>query len=79
MANDKELREKADMIAKDKIGFYVHFAIYIVVNLFLFVQWFVITDGEGFPWVITTTIGWGIGIVAHFIVVYISVSKTRKS
>jgi len=71
MTTDEELREKASQIAKDKTGFYVHFFIYILVNIFLFVQWYWITGGTGFPWVITTTIGWGIGITAHFLGVFV--------
>ena len=71
MVTDEELRKKAKKIAKDKIGFYVHFIIYIVVNAFLFIQWYWITEGEGFPWVLTTTIGWGVGIVIHFLAVFV--------
>jgi len=37
-----------------------------------------ITNGEGFPWVITTTLGWGIGIAAHFIGVFILPPHTEK-
>lgn len=71
MVTDEELREKARKTAKDKIGFYIHFIIYLLVNTFLFVQWYWITGGEGFPWVITTTLGWGIGIIAHFLAVFV--------
>jgi hypothetical protein len=71
MDKDKELRKKAKKKAKEKTGFYVHFLIYILVNAFLYAQWYWITEGEGFPWVITTTVGWGIGIIAHFIGVFI--------
>ena len=78
MASEEELRDKAREIAKEKIGFYVHFLIYVLVNLFLFVQWYWITSGVGFPWCITTTLGWGIGIVAHFVVVFIISHPTTK-
>ena len=78
MASEEELREKAREIVKEKIGFYVHFFIYVLVNLFLFVQWYWITNGEGFPWFIPTTLGWGIGIVAHFVVVFIMPPRTTK-
>ena len=65
----------AEKIVKEKRGFYIHFIIYLIVNILLFVQWWYITGGEGFPWVITTTVGWGIGIVAHFIGVFIIGAK----
>ena len=79
MTTNKELQEKAQNIAKEKTGFYIHFAIYIIVNLFLFIQWWYITGGEGFPWVITTIGGWGIGIVAHFIVMYMEIKEHQKT
>lgn len=66
-----EKSEKAKVFAKERRGFYIHFIIYLLVNIFLFIQWWYITGGEGFLWVITTTGGWGIGIIAHFIVVFI--------
>lgn len=71
MAKEKELSDKAQIVAKEKRGFYIHFVIYLLVNLFIAIQWWYITGGEGFAWFITTTAGWGIGIVAHFIVVFI--------
>ena len=77
MVSDEELRKQARKIAKDKIGFYVHFVIYILVNGFLYAQWFWITEGTGFPWVIPTTVGWGIGIIAHFIGVFVIEPKSR--
>ncbi len=78
MVTDEELRKKAKKIAKDKIGFYVHFIIYIVVNAFLFIQWYWITGGGGFPWVLTTTIGWGVGIVIHFLAVFVIGPQSEK-
>lgn len=75
MAKDEELSEKGKLIAKEKRGFYIHFIIYLVVNTLLFVQWWFYTGGEGFAWVITTTGGWGIGIIAHFVVVFILSKK----
>jgi len=71
MAEDKEFSEKSNKIVKEKRGFYIHFIIYLIVNISLFIQWWYITGGEGFPWVITTTAGWGIGIIAHFIGVFV--------
>ena len=37
MAKDKEIYDK--VIAKEKRGFYIHFIIYILVNLGIFAQW----------------------------------------
>ena len=77
MESDEELRKIAKKRAKDKIGFYVHFIIYLLVNSFLFAQWYWITNGTGFPYVIPTTVGWGIGIIAHFLVVFVIEPKSR--
>lgn len=71
MVTEEELRNKAKKAAKEKTGFYVHFIIYLLANTFLFIQWYWITGGEGFPWVLPTTIGWGIGIAFHFAGVFI--------
>jgi len=71
MAENKEMNEKSIELAKQKRGFYIHFIIYLIVNILLFIQWWYITKGEGFPWVITTTAGWGIGIIAHYIGVFV--------
>jgi hypothetical protein len=72
MSNDDELRKKAAKRAEEKIGFYIHFAIYIMVNIMLWSIWW-INGGTGtYPWPIWATIGWGIGITAHLIGTYAS-------
>ena len=75
MVAKEEIEKKEKMIAKEKRGFYIHFIIYILVNIFLYAQWWYITGGEGFAWPITTTLGWGIGIIAHFLVVLFMAKK----
>ena len=63
MATDEELMKEAQKRAEAKVGFYSHFAIYIVVNLFLVgVWWFA---GDGFPWFVFVLFAWGIGLVGH--------------
>jgi hypothetical protein len=73
MLNEEKIGEKT--IVKEKRGFYIHFIIYILVNIGIYAQWWYITGGEGFAWPITTTIGWGIGIIAHFIAVFVLLKK----
>lgn len=70
--NEEELRTRAEKIARDKLGFQVHFAIYIAVNLFLIAIWYFTTTpfGSVFPWFIFPLFGWGIGIVGHFLGIY---------
>jgi hypothetical protein len=71
----KEEVNSDNVIKKEKRGFYIHFIIYILVNIFIFAQWWYITGGEGFAWPITTTFGWGIGIVAHYLAVFVFLKK----
>jgi hypothetical protein len=64
MPTDEELRQIARQTAEKKAGFYTHFAIYVVVNLFLIAIWYI--TGAGFPWFVFILFGWGIGIAAHY-------------
>jgi hypothetical protein len=73
MVEEKEINDK--VIVKERRGFYIHFIIYLIVNIGLFIQWWYITGGEGFPWVVSTTGGWGIGIIAHFLSVFVLKKK----
>jgi hypothetical protein len=49
-------------------GFYIHFAIYLATIAMLFTI-NLITSGLSFPWFLFPAMGWGIGIVAHFMAV----------
>jgi uncharacterized protein (DUF486 family) len=70
MASDDELRKKARKIAEEKSDFYIHFVIYIVVNLFLIAIWWATLGPDGFPWFVFPLFGWGIGIAAHGITAF---------
>lgn len=78
MASEAETRTAAQKLAKEWIGFWIHLGIYVAVNAGLFLQWWVITGGTGFPWVVSTTGGWGIGIIAHFLGVFAAQRKTVR-
>jgi len=75
MAKDMDMDEKKRMVVKERRGFYIHFIIYVLVNILITAQWWYITDGKGFYWVITTILGWGIGIIAHFLAVFVFLNK----
>jgi hypothetical protein len=63
MDSEQELRARARKIAEDKLGFYVHLSIYLLVNAMLvFIWWW---SGGGYPWFIFVMVFWGIGVVAH--------------
>ncbi len=78
MVSDEELRKKAEKRAEEKIGFYTHLGIYLAVNLLLIVIWYTSSGPDTFPWFIYATVGWGVGILAHFIGVHTSGSYKDK-
>jgi len=81
MVSDEELMQIARKQAKDKAGFYIHFACYLIVNIGMFITWIVffkVTDiTDLFPIVSGTLFGWGIGIVAHYISVFAGSNEQR--
>jgi len=81
MADDKELMEIARKRVKDKAGFYVHFACYIMVNISLIALWAsagVFNDGTNvIALLFGPLFGWGVGIVAHFIAVFAGESEEK--
>ena len=51
-----------------RTGFRIHFGVYLAVNLMLVVIWATTPHrGEALPWFVYPLLGWGIGIVAHFL------------
>jgi hypothetical protein len=69
---EAERRERAIRRVAAIKGFYVHLAVYVVVNIGLFV-----VDAFTGPnwWVQWVVFGWGIGVVAHAIAVFGRASK----
>ncbi|MBN2472079.1 MAG: protein kinase [Anaerolineae bacterium] len=61
---EEELRRKIEKRLKEQQEFRTHVVIYIMVNLLLWFIW--LASGAGFPWPFFPTLGWGIGIVAHY-------------
>ena len=66
--SEEEIYQQARKIVEEKKGFYIHFAIYICVNIMLIIIW--ATTGGGFPWFVFPLGGWGIGILFHFLGVF---------
>lgn len=48
--SEEEMAKMARKRAEAKAGFWVHLGFYVVVNVFLAAQWWIITGGSGFPW-----------------------------
>ena len=58
-------------LAKRRASFRVHAITYVVINVFLWVLWYVTTDsgntGGKIPWAIYPTLGWGVGLLFHYL------------
>ena len=67
--SEEELYRIARRRVEDKKGFYTHFAVYIGVNILLVIIW--ATTGAGFPWFVFPLGGWGIGVLFHFLGVFV--------
>jgi len=67
--SEEELYSLARKRVEEKKGFYIHFAVYIMVNILLVIIWAV--TGAGFPWFVFPLGGWGIGVLFHFLGVFV--------
>lgn len=60
--------------AKKRVGFKGHLASYLLVNGFLWAMWYFggsDKDDSGIPWPIFCSLGWGFGLLWHFMGAYI--------
>jgi hypothetical protein len=75
MEIDETLMKKAEKRVRDKAGFYVHFSCYLMVNIALIALWMsagVFDDGTNvIALLFGPLFGWGVGIVAHFVAVFL--------
>ena len=70
-------RQEAVNRLRSKREFRVHAAVYVVVNAFLVLIW-ALTSG-GFFWPVWPMLGWGIGLVAHALTVYLGDSRITEA
>jgi hypothetical protein len=73
---DDDLRARAEARVKAREDFRIHFLIYVLVNLLLWAIWFTTGRDSGIPWPVFASLGWGIGLVAHWWTVY-GITDTR--
>jgi hypothetical protein len=74
--NYDDIRARAEKRVKQRAEFYQHLAIYLVANVLLWVMFILISvlaNAGGGPLIVPlmSTLGWGIGIAIHGIVVYV--------
>jgi hypothetical protein len=66
---DSELRQLAKRRVNQKMGFYIHLAVYVLVNLGLAA---INLLGGGQRWHLWPLAGWGLGLAIHGIVTFAS-------
>jgi len=64
--SEEQLYRQAEKRIVAKRGFFIHLAVYIVVNILIVLIWWFVAGG-GFPWFIFPIFGWSIGLLFHFL------------
>ncbi len=77
MTSDEELMALARKRAEEKLGFYIHLSIYLAINAMLILIWWFVA-GDGLPWVLFILGFWGVGILAHFIGVFMGADRLTQ-
>ncbi len=72
-----EQRQRAIRRIQAKRGFWAHFAVYVAVNALLVLIW-ALTSATYF-WPVWPMLGWGIGVVAHAVSVYVGRSEISEA
>ena len=67
--SDEELYKLARSRVAARRGFFVHLGVYIVVNVFLILVWYM--TGHGYPWFLWVLGGWGIGVIFNGLSVFV--------
>lgn len=87
MENNRQSPDQRDPklweLAKRRASFKYNLASYIIINAFLWGVWYFSSSREqntGWPWPIWPTLGWGVGLVFHYIgaYVYTGVDATER-
>ena len=75
--SEEQIYEEARKRVEAKQGFFIHLTVYILVNLMLVLIW-AFASGGGFPWFIFPLGGWGIGLLLHFLSVFVFGGKSDR-
>jgi hypothetical protein len=77
MSEDK-IYEQAKKRVQARKEFFIHLAVYIVVNIMLVLIW-AFAAGGGYPWFLFPLGGWGIGLLSHGLRVFVFEGKSDKA
>jgi hypothetical protein len=84
-SNYDDIRRRVEKRFKERQELLIHFAVFVIANLGIWLFWLLInpvvsvssfSDGQEtslplpFPWPLIVTLGWGIGMVSHFLSYY---------
>lgn len=73
--DDQSAYENAKTRVETKIGFFIHLAVFIVVNLLLII--INLSTSAGHLWFQWPLIGWGIGLLFHAVGIFFSAGGLR--
>jgi hypothetical protein len=68
--SDEEIYAQALKRVEEKKGFFVHLTVYVLINTMMILIWAFIARSSH-PWFVWTLGGWGIGLVIHFLSVFV--------
>ncbi|BBL61082.1 MAG: 2TM domain-containing protein [Methanobrevibacter arboriphilus] len=70
---DDKAYKRAKKRVDDVKGFYIHLVTYIIINFFLFIINLIFTPGTW--WFLFPLIFWGIGLIFHFLGIFVFENK----
>ena len=76
--SEEQIYEQAKKRVEEKKGFFIHLTVYIIVNIMLVLIWAFAASG-GYPWFLWCLGGWGIGLLFHFLGVFVFGRKSDRA
>lgn len=74
-----ERAAQRELVTNARLGFRIHLFAYVAVQVLLVVTWYMTSDGGSvMPWFIFPLLGWGIGVIAHYLAVRVSVARAGR-
>ncbi|MBC8171578.1 MAG: protein kinase, partial [Anaerolineae bacterium] len=73
LSDDDRIRKHIEKRMEERTGLIIHSGIYFALNIMFWVIWLSISISEGavgFPWPLTITLPWGIGVFSHYMSYY---------
>lgn len=67
--NEQKAYERIEKRVEEKLGFYIHLAVYILVNSLLIT--INLTTAPAAYWFVWPLLGWGMGVLIHALVVFV--------